>query len=213
MAAPDLRATRRGISRKRAVTTDAGGGSISVGGLSARAHQEGPSGDFTWKDPAAANRAGMSLQDYVIGGIDPTSASNSIMPAGRWMRPAFNGLFSARSVTTTASGSPLASRRAPAVRCTAEAADRRIRPWPRSGRHRRDGTGARSGMARRQRREIWDLPSDPGPRSGAYPASKRLAQDRDCVARGPASGGGCGGADGQRKGRTTPKSPRYDGKR
>jgi hypothetical protein len=27
-------------------------------------------GDFTWKDPAAAKRAGMSLKDYVIGGMD-----------------------------------------------------------------------------------------------------------------------------------------------
>jgi hypothetical protein len=26
--------------------------------------------DFTWKDPEAAERAGMSLQDYVIGGMD-----------------------------------------------------------------------------------------------------------------------------------------------
>ena len=28
-------------------------------------------GDFTWKDPIAAKRAGMSLKDYVIGGMDP----------------------------------------------------------------------------------------------------------------------------------------------
>jgi hypothetical protein len=28
-------------------------------------------GDFTWKDPAAAKRLGMSLQTYVIGGMDP----------------------------------------------------------------------------------------------------------------------------------------------
>ncbi|NVO16641.1 MAG: hypothetical protein HXX10_21665 [Rhodoplanes sp.] len=28
------------------------------------------SGDFTWKDPAAAKRAGMSLKDYVIRGMD-----------------------------------------------------------------------------------------------------------------------------------------------
>ena len=27
-------------------------------------------GDFTWKDPIAARRAGMSLKDYVIGGLD-----------------------------------------------------------------------------------------------------------------------------------------------
>ena len=29
------------------------------------------SGDFTWKDPAAAKHRGMSIQDYVIGGMDP----------------------------------------------------------------------------------------------------------------------------------------------
>jgi hypothetical protein len=28
--------------------------------------------DFTWKDPAAAEKAGMSLMDYVIGGMEPT---------------------------------------------------------------------------------------------------------------------------------------------
>jgi hypothetical protein len=27
--------------------------------------------DFTWKDPIAAQRAGTSLKDYVIGGLDP----------------------------------------------------------------------------------------------------------------------------------------------
>ena len=27
--------------------------------------------DFTWKDPAAAQRAGMPVKDYVIGGMDP----------------------------------------------------------------------------------------------------------------------------------------------
>jgi hypothetical protein len=27
-------------------------------------------GDFTWKDPMAAQRAGVSLKDYVIGGMD-----------------------------------------------------------------------------------------------------------------------------------------------
>jgi hypothetical protein len=29
------------------------------------------SGDFSWKDPAAAKRMGLSLSDYVIGGMDP----------------------------------------------------------------------------------------------------------------------------------------------
>ena len=29
--------------------------------------------DFAWKDPIAAQKAGMSLKDYVIGGMDRTS--------------------------------------------------------------------------------------------------------------------------------------------
>src|SRR5262249_34127190 len=29
------------------------------------------SGDFTWKDPAAAKRMHLSLKDYVIGGMEP----------------------------------------------------------------------------------------------------------------------------------------------
>ena len=28
-------------------------------------------GDFSWKDPAAAKHAGLAMQDYVIGGMDP----------------------------------------------------------------------------------------------------------------------------------------------
>jgi hypothetical protein len=33
-------------------------------------------GDFTWKDPIAAQRVGMSLKDYVIGGMDPDFKRN-----------------------------------------------------------------------------------------------------------------------------------------
>jgi len=42
------------------------------------------SGDFTWKDPAAANRMGLSLQDYVIGGMDP-GFREQLYNAGRAM--------------------------------------------------------------------------------------------------------------------------------
>jgi hypothetical protein len=42
------------------------------------------SGDFTWKDPAAAKRANMSLQDYVIGGMDP-DFREALYHAGRAM--------------------------------------------------------------------------------------------------------------------------------
>jgi hypothetical protein len=41
-------------------------------------------GDFTWKDPTAANRMGLSLEDYVIGGMDPTFRER-LYQAGRAM--------------------------------------------------------------------------------------------------------------------------------
>jgi hypothetical protein len=42
------------------------------------------SGDFTWKDPAAAKRVGMSLPKYVIGGMDP-DFREQLYHAGRAM--------------------------------------------------------------------------------------------------------------------------------
>jgi len=42
------------------------------------------SGDFTWKDPAAAKRMGMSLQRYVISGMD-TDFREQLYHAGRAM--------------------------------------------------------------------------------------------------------------------------------
>jgi hypothetical protein len=41
-------------------------------------------GDFTWKDPAAANRMGLSVEDYVIGGMDP-AFREKLFQAGRAM--------------------------------------------------------------------------------------------------------------------------------
>jgi hypothetical protein len=42
------------------------------------------SGDFTWKDPTAANRMGLALQDYVIGGMD-AGFREQLYNAGRAM--------------------------------------------------------------------------------------------------------------------------------
>lgn len=42
------------------------------------------SGDFTWKDPAAAKHSGRSLQEYVIGGMDP-DFREQLYHAGRAM--------------------------------------------------------------------------------------------------------------------------------
>jgi hypothetical protein len=41
-------------------------------------------GDFTWKDPAAAKHMGLCLQDYVIGGMDP-EFREQLYHAGRAM--------------------------------------------------------------------------------------------------------------------------------
>jgi hypothetical protein len=41
-------------------------------------------GDFTWKDPAAAKHMGLALQDYVIGGMDP-EFREQLYAAGRAM--------------------------------------------------------------------------------------------------------------------------------
>ena len=41
-------------------------------------------GDFTWKDPAAAEHVGLSLRDYVIGGMDP-EFREQLYHAGRAM--------------------------------------------------------------------------------------------------------------------------------
>jgi hypothetical protein len=41
-------------------------------------------GDFTWKDPAAAKHMGLCLQDYVIGGVDP-EFREQLYHAGRAM--------------------------------------------------------------------------------------------------------------------------------
>ena len=43
--------------------------------------------DFTWKDPAAAEKAGMQQMDYVIGGMDQTSSCDCIMPSAQWTTP------------------------------------------------------------------------------------------------------------------------------
>jgi hypothetical protein len=42
------------------------------------------SGDFTWKDPAAAEHMGLTLKDYVIGGMDP-EFREQLFHAGRAM--------------------------------------------------------------------------------------------------------------------------------
>ena len=42
------------------------------------------SGDFTWKDPAAAQRMGVSLPEYAIGGMDP-DFREQLYHAGRAM--------------------------------------------------------------------------------------------------------------------------------
>ena len=68
--------------------------------------------DFTWKDPKAAERAGKSMMDYVIGGIDRGFKLKLFFirftpPRRRGFRPA----SPAHSATTTGSRSQAGSRR------------------------------------------------------------------------------------------------------
>ena len=75
---------RPGAGRKRAVTTIA-----EVDDYLWEVYQRAPikrdrSGDFTWKDPAAANRVGLSLREYVISGMDP-DFREQLYHAGRAM--------------------------------------------------------------------------------------------------------------------------------
>jgi hypothetical protein len=51
---------------KRKVTVKRKGKTVTV----TRSFTKLVENDFTWKDPAAAERAGMSMSDYVIGGMD-----------------------------------------------------------------------------------------------------------------------------------------------
>ena len=61
-------------------------------------------GDFTWKDLAAAKRVGMTLQDYVIGGMDP-EFREQLYHAGKAMDAAgLQWSLLSASVTTIARG-------------------------------------------------------------------------------------------------------------
>ena len=55
------------------------------------AGQTDGAGDFTWKDPAAASRMGVSMQKYVIGGMDPEFREQLYRAAGRWTPTASSG--------------------------------------------------------------------------------------------------------------------------
>jgi hypothetical protein len=46
-------------------------------------------GDFMWKDLSAAGRLGLSVENYVIGGLDPDFRELDM----RWTRPVSAGRF------------------------------------------------------------------------------------------------------------------------
>ena len=82
--APAIRSVRPGFPRRRAPAS-----MQEVDEYLWQVYQREPikkdrSGDFTWKDPSAAKRTGMSLQDYVIGGMDP-DFREQLYHAGRAM--------------------------------------------------------------------------------------------------------------------------------
>ena len=65
LRAPKIDTVR--VPEKQTVTIKRKGKSKTV----TRTVMKPRSEDFAWKDPAAAEHAGMSLKDYVIGGMDP----------------------------------------------------------------------------------------------------------------------------------------------
>ena len=136
------------------------------------------SGDFTWKDPAAAKRMDMSLPEYVIGGMDP-DFREQLYHAGQAMDAAgIQWSCSAHSVTIIVKASPRDTRPGSESRCTAAA-----------GRREAMATAALSISQRRWRAEYrleWIdangansvfIRPIPG-RSGAHPIARRLAQAR-----------------------------------
>jgi hypothetical protein len=82
---PLQRSTARpGFPRKRAITSIA-----EVDDYLWEVYQRAPikkdrAGDFTWKDPAAAERVGLTLKEYVITGMDP-DFREQLYHAGRAM--------------------------------------------------------------------------------------------------------------------------------
>ena len=88
----DLRAEgRRGAGRQRSCGATASSGSAmdEIDDYLWEVYQRQPvkrdsTGDFTWKDPAAASRMGLSLQEYVIEGMDP-GFREQLYRAGRAM--------------------------------------------------------------------------------------------------------------------------------
>ena len=93
-------------------------------------------GDFSWKDPAAAKRMGLSVEDYVIGGMDPEfreqlyHAGKAMDAAGmQWsMLSAFRDDYRQQPrLRLQGARRQFAARRQPP--------HRRLRPWPRHRHH------------------------------------------------------------------------------
>ena len=76
-------------------------------------------GDFTWKDPAAAKHMGLTMQDYVIGGMDP-EFREQLYHAGRAMDAAgLQWSMLSAFAMIIAKGLLRATRRGSAIRYTA----------------------------------------------------------------------------------------------
>ena len=124
---------RAGLDHGRRSTT------ICGRSISARPSRRDSSGDFTWKDPAAAKRFGLSMPAYVITGMDPDfreqlyHAGKAMDAAGvRWaILSAFRDDY--RQTHRFRASRPRASNSLHG----GMAAHRRLRPRPRRRPHRR----------------------------------------------------------------------------
>ncbi len=131
-------------------------------------------GDFTWKDPAAAKRVNMSLQDYVIRGMDRDfreqlyHAGQAMDSEGvRWsMLSAFRDDY--RQGIATGFKARVGNSLHGGSRATGG-----YGKWPRHRHHLGRWRSPRGvAVGRSQPRQIWIVAADAGLRPGSYPSRR-----------------------------------------
>ena len=138
------------------------------------------SGDFTWKDPAAAKHAGMSMQEYVIRRHGRRFPRAALSRRPRDGRPGHQ-LVDAERLPRRLPAEPRLRLQGPCRQLEArrQPRGRRLRPRPGDRHHHgRRRCRRRLALDRRPRQAVRTPPPDPGTRSGARPADRQVARDR-----------------------------------
>jgi hypothetical protein len=142
-------------------------------------------GDFTWKDAAAAKRFGLSMPAYVIGGMDPYfreqlyHAGRAMDADGiRWsMLSAFRDDYRQRLAAGFKAGASN-SLHGGKARTGGYGHGQAVDVHQRRRQERPRGLA----VDRSARRQIWTFPTHARRRSGAHPDAQRVARDRAGVA-------------------------------